>query len=191
MAELQYTLRKPFKVHRGAPASIADTNSLDALVDWLHESKPVSGTPAVFSDLRTMCDHVAENYGDYAPSQNLRSLADWAGVWKNPGPQDNGITGWVMGNMEGDVITWNAETRADYVVASALTVRVAVPERSNDGTGQIFFTDVVIPLNEDHAVVQIADATGRDLDDTKAYIVSITPAEDETYHYVNKSPKGE
>ena len=191
MANPQYIIKKPFKVHKGAPATIADDNSLDALVDWLHVQKPVSGVPVSFADLRAMCDHVAANYGEYAPNPNLRSLVNWAGIWGIKGPQDNGVTGWVMGNMEGDVMTWNAEARADYIVASALTVRVAVPERSDDGTGQVFFADVVIPLNEDHAVVQIAGATGRDLDDTKAYIVSITPAEDETYLYVNKSPKGE
>ncbi len=188
MAERQFTIKKPFKVHRGAPASIPDTNSLDALVDWLHESKPVSGALAVFSDLRAMCDHVAENYGDYAPSQNLRSLADWAGVWKSPGPQDNGITGWVMGNTEGEVTVWNAEARAEYLAASALTVRVAVPERT---TGNVFSADVTIPAGEDHAIAHIADADGKDLDYDAAHIVSITPAEDETYRYINKSPKSE
>ena len=191
MANPEYFIKKPFKVHKGAPATIADDNSLDALVDWLHVQKPVSGAPSAFASLRDMCDHVANNYGEYAPNPNLRQLANWEGRWGIKGPQDNGVTGWVMGNIEGEVMTWNAEARADYIVASTLTVRVAVPERSDDGTGQVFFTDVVIPINEDHAVVQIAGAAGRDLDDTKAYIVSITPTEDATYLYVNKSPKGE
>lgn len=191
MASPIFKLNKPFKVFKGAPLTIPDSNSLEGLVEWLNSQEHPQGAPSEYNSLFDIYTYVNTYFKQYAGGRNLRDIASWAGAW-TIGKLDNNIVAVVMQESEEGRVMWYVSANAVTFVASDVTVRIAcqIPENEYDGIYITVFTDVVIPKGEMYGRALVDWDDPREIEADRTYIESITPAEDDQYFYLNGSPKG-
>lgn len=188
MASPAYSLTTPFKVFKGAPSSIPDTNSMEALLLWLDAQQGNSSPSTGYKDLEQMVSRAQALYSSYKPGVNLRSIKAWSGSW-SLGVQDNIITARVMYETENG--GWVAKLSSNFPAASNVTVRV-VCSAGQPGSGvydHILMTSVILPIGSSEAMAPVNGVSSLEVDTDSVYIDWITPLEDSSYEYKNGSAK--
>ncbi|MDD4819851.1 MAG: hypothetical protein PHD21_03335, partial [Flavobacteriales bacterium] len=175
-----FSLTVPFKVFKGAPTSISDDNSVEALCEWLDAQEGVE-THAESSVL-AFKDRVMGSYNDYIPDEaDLSNLHQWAGVWSKR-IADNVIT--CRLERRGDTLV--AVVASTYPVASTLLVQMRGMSGYGDDRSDVRYADAYIYAGDDTATAVVTDDPDINIDEWGIY--TLFPHSDTRYTYTNGTP---